>query len=44
MVLLNMAMKFRIERRPKITRPDERSLEFLEGHFSTERLSYVEPT
>jgi len=43
-VLLNMAMKSRIERGPTVTRPGERSLESLEGHFCIERLSYIEPT
>jgi hypothetical protein len=44
LVLLNMAMPFRIERGPTITRRGERSLETLEGHICTERLSYFEPT
>ena len=43
-VLLNMVVKLRTETGPTITRPSERSLEFLEGNFSTERLSYTEPT
>jgi len=33
MVLLNMVVKHRTETGPTITRPGERSLEFLEGHF-----------
>ena len=43
-VLLNMAMKYRIETGPTIPRLGERNLESLEGHFSAERLSYIEPT
>jgi len=39
-----MVVKFRTETGPTVTRPGERSLEFLQGHFSTERISYIKPT